>query len=291
MTFLQKYLVLVLVVVSISMYALALWSGANAELAVLAASMLSLAVAWWLERVLPYRPTWNADHGDFKVDLASAGVLVALVDPLAKLLAPIALVWLYALVPWRPLEAALPLWMEIAAVLLLVEFGKYASHRLHHRWSPLWWLHAMHHSSERLYFLNGLRFHPLNHLLNYAIALLPAMALGASPEAMLGYLALTQPVVLIQHANIDLRHGWLNRVFSTPEVHRWHHSTEPDEANRNFGSALLLWDHVFGTFKPADGFGDSRQVGLFAASRDCYPGRRSYLAQLASMFRPPCCAA
>ena len=32
------------------------------------------------------------------------------------------------------------------------------------------------------------------------------------------------------HCGGDLKGGWLNYVFNTPEVHRWHHSTEfPDD--------------------------------------------------------------
>ena len=53
---------------------------------------------------------------------------------------------------------------------------------------------------------------------------------------------------MLQHANLDLRHGWLNYVFMTADNHRWHHSTEFAESNTNFGSNIALWDHVFGTF-------------------------------------------
>jgi sterol desaturase/sphingolipid hydroxylase (fatty acid hydroxylase superfamily) len=201
------------------------------------------------------------------------------------------LVALYAAFFTKPFVIESPLWLQVALVLLLVEFGKYWAHRIHHTLAPLWWLHAMHHSSERLYFLNGMRFHPLNYVVNFVLSVLPVMLMGFSPEAILGYLAITQPVVLLQHANIDLRHGVLNKVFSTPEVHRWHHSTTPNEANRNFGNALLIWDHVFGTFKSEAGFDESKAVGLFSSSKTYYPATSSYVTQLLSMFRPPCCRA
>lgn len=291
MILIQRYLILLLVSLSLLMFILALWAGIPTEFAVLAVSVLTLALAWVLERRLPYRKDWSSNHGDLAVDVTSAGVIVALVDPLLKAAAPLMVVALYASLKAQPVLAGMSLWLQISVVLLLVEFGKYWSHRLHHQRAPLWWLHAMHHSSERLYFLNGLRFHPLNYTLNFVIAVLPVMALGVSPEAIVGYLAITQPIVLLQHANIDLKHGWLNRVFSTPEVHRWHHSTRSDEANRNYGNALLIWDHVFGTFKPAEGFDETRQVGLFASSKASYPGRSGYFAQLRSMLRSPCCGA
>lgn len=287
----QRFLVLMLVTASLMLFATAWHLGESLEIAVLVASVLTLALVWWLERKLPYRQHWNRSQGDLATDIASAGVLVAVIDPLLKTIAPLALVAVFAPFFSTPRVVAWPLWLQVALVLLLVEFGKYWAHRLHHALAPLWWLHAMHHSSERLYFLNGMRFHPLNYIANFALSIFPVMLMGFSSESILGYLAITQPVVLLQHANIDLRHGVLNKVFSTPEVHRWHHSTTPDEANRNFGNALLIWDHVFGTFKTEAGFDETKKIGLFSSSRLHYPAASPYLSQLLSMFRPPCCRA
>ena len=289
MILIRSYLVLILVTVSLLMFAAAWQMHVNLEIAVFVSSLSTLALVWWLERKVPYRSSWNKSHGDLVTDSASAGVLIAFIDPLLKAIAPLALMALYASISTNPLLIEWPLWLQIIVVLLLVEFGKYWAHRLHHASAPLWWLHAMHHSSERLYFLNGMRYHPLNYLINFAVSVFPVILIGFSPEAVLGYLAITQPVVLLQHANIDLRHGVLNKVFSTPEVHRWHHSTIPSEANRNFGNALLIWDHVFDTFKSEAGFDETKTIGLFLLSKSHYPSTRPYVVQLLSMFRPPCC--
>ena len=291
MIYIQRYLVLMLVSFSLLMYSVAMKLNIQTELAVLAASILTLVLAWVLERWQPYRKDWLKNRGDVKADMTSAGVMIGLIDPLLKASAPLVVVWLYATFTVTPILAELTLWFQIFIVLLLVELGKYWSHRLHHQLTSLWWLHALHHSSERLYFLNGLRFHPLNYILSFLIAVMPVMVLGVSPDAIIGYLAITQPIVLLQHANIDLRHGWLNWVFSTPEAHRWHHSVKSDEANRNYGNALLIWDHVFGTFKPVNGFDETKRVGLFASSKTIYPGQSGYFTQLISMFKPPCCRA
>lgn len=289
MEIIRKYLVLVLLFASLALYSFAWRFGVKLEFAVMASSVLTLVLAWTLERRLPYRKEWSVNRGDLSVDIASTGVIIGLIDPLLKVVSPLVVVMLYATLNMSPIIADLSLWFQVLLVMLLVELGKYWSHRVHHQSKPMWWLHAMHHSSERLYFLNGLRFHPLNYALNFLIAVLPVMILGASPEAILGYLAISQPVVLLQHANIDLRHGWLNWVFSTPEAHRWHHSTNAPEADRNFGSALLIWDHVFGTFKRAEGFEETKLVGLFSSSKKTYPGDSGYISQLTSMFKPSCC--
>lgn len=291
MFLIRQYLVLILVCVSLTAYGLAWHLGVQLELAVLGASVLTLVLAGVLERLIPYRKEWRIDQGDLSADLTSATVLLAVVDPLLKAAAPLALVALYASLNLSPMLENLALWLQVLLAVALIELGKYWSHRLHHKWRGAWWLHAMHHSSRRLYFLNGLRFHPINYALNFAIAVLPVMALGVSPEAMFAYLAISQPVVLLQHANIDLRQGWLNWVFSTPEVHRWHHSTEGSEANCNFGSALVIWDHVFGTYKSAEGFDETKRIGLFASSKATYPGGSGYFTQVASMLSPSCCRA
>jgi hypothetical protein len=106
----------------------------------------------------------------------------------------------------------------------------------------------MHHNSERLYVINNLRFYPLIYAIDFSLSIFPAMLLGFTPQAIPGCFAFTQPVLMLQHANIDLRNGLLNYVFSTNELHHWHHSVEPGVANSNYGTVLVFWDQLFGTF-------------------------------------------
>jgi sterol desaturase/sphingolipid hydroxylase (fatty acid hydroxylase superfamily) len=57
----------------------------------------------------------------------------------------------------------------------------------------------------------------------------------------------------LQHCNLDLRSGVLDHVFSTPDLHRWHHSTVYEEGDTNYGAVTSVWDKVFGTFfRPID---------------------------------------
>lgn len=92
-----------------------------------------------------------------------------------------------------------------------------------------------------------------------------------------------------QHANLPLRNGWLNYVFSMDEVHQWHHSSKPGEGGSNFGRSIVLWDQVFGTFRYQPGRNDSAEIGSYAGSR--YPARAAFMAQVRSMFLPACCRA
>lgn len=273
------------VVANLATYAAAAAYGWPVEVIVAAMAVATFAVGWRLEAVLPFRDDWRRDHADTRTDRWSAGIIVLVADPVLKALFAIALPLLASLLPFSASTSinALPLWSQVVLATLLIEFGKYWSHRLHHALPWLWCLHAHHHASERLYTLNGLRFHPFNYAINLTVSVLPALLLGFDAQVILGYLAFSYPVVLLQHANLDLRAGWLDRMLSTNVAHRWHHSTLPDEANRNYGNALLIWDHVFGTFHPSSDGRMPERIGLFANSRSPGPG---YLAQLWWCKRP-----
>jgi sterol desaturase/sphingolipid hydroxylase (fatty acid hydroxylase superfamily) len=284
-SFVSKNLLWLAIGQSLASYSLAYAQGWSLELAVLMSTVVTLLAALVIERFLPYRIDWNQSKQDLKTDLTSAVVLVAVIDPLLKLLAPVAVITVYSLVGWNQpnLLSDLPLLVQIVAVTLLIELGRYWSHRLHHSVTPFWWLHAMHHSSQRLYTINNMRYNPLNYAINFLIGALPAMLLAPSPEALFGYLALTQPVLMLQHANIDLKSGWLNYLFSSNELHRWHHSEDSSKANSNYGNAIMLWDQVFGTFR-IESLNDQTpaSVGLFESSNQ-YPSNGSYWAQLGSI--------
>lgn len=266
-------------------YALGVERGWPLELVVAGMAMATFAIGWRLEAALPFRAAWRHDHGDARTDRWSAGIIVLLADPALKAAFALAVPLLAGQLPIAAVGDidTLPLWLQVVLATLLIEFGKYWSHRLHHALPWLWCLHAHHHASERLYALNGLRFHPLNHAINLAASVLPAMLVGFDARAILGYLAFSYPIVLLQHANLDLRGGWLHRVLSTNVAHRWHHSTQPGEANRNYGNALLVWDHLFGTFHSSASGRSPARIGLFARSRSPGPG---YLAQLWWCRRP-----
>lgn len=60
--------------------------------------------------------------------------------------------------------------------------------------------------------------------------------------------ALTAVVGILTHANVEMRCAFLNYVFNTPELHRWHHSKIAAEGNKNYGENLMLFDQLFGTF-------------------------------------------
>lgn len=290
-TFLARFFLPLALALNVGVFLAARRLGGNLELAVVIPSMLILVAAGFTERHMAYRPDWKTGKGDISIDIASAALLFVVIDPLLKWLLPIGLLALAGAqataVGVAAFPTGLPFAVQVLLATLLAEFTSYWSHRLHHRLPSLWWLHALHHGSERLYWLNNFRIHPLNYAINYVLGFAPLLLIGTPPEVVLGYLALTYPVLMLQHANLPLRSGWLNYVFSTNEVHRWHHADNAAEGDRNFGRALVLWDIVFGTYRYSAQGNDPAAVGLYQPSS--YPAKSSFAKQVWSMFLPGCC--
>jgi ornithine lipid hydroxylase len=266
-------------------------SVAAMELAITVPTVVALAVAMWLERRMPHNPDWNTPRGDALTNWLSFGVLAGVVQPVLKVLLPLLVIALFSnTAPASGLfPTDLPFALQVLLATLLAELANYWVHRLHHTQRALWWLHALHHGSERLYSINNFRTHPVEYAVKTVLSLLPLMLLGVPADVMLGYVAITQPVLVLQHVNLPLRHGLMNYIFSTNTLHRWHHSTQPQEGNTNYGSALAVWDQVFGTFYYPKDKADPVTVGLYAGSR--YQPRTSFAAQVMSMFSPQCCKA
>jgi sterol desaturase/sphingolipid hydroxylase (fatty acid hydroxylase superfamily) len=207
------------------------------------------ALLFTLERVRPYSRAWAHTRGDVGTDLAFAGLAAVGSDLLGRLVPLAALVAVLARGP----IAGLGLWPTHAPVLLqgtlallLTELYAYWLHRWMHRVPWLWRLHAIHHSVERVYWLNALRMHPLDTLLSSAAFLIPAL-MGATPGALAVAAVLSSAHALLQHANTDVASGPLDWLFSTPTLHRWHHSRVLAENDGNFGGVLIVWDVLFGT--------------------------------------------
>ena len=64
----------------------------------------------------------------------------------------------------------------------------------------------------------------------------------------LGLLRLT---AIFSHCGAGLHAGWLNYIFVTPEILRWHHSAEVPNGHKrsvNYSAGIILWDQIFSTY-------------------------------------------
>jgi sterol desaturase/sphingolipid hydroxylase (fatty acid hydroxylase superfamily) len=237
------------------------------------------------ERLFPYRTQWNRSHGDVGTDVLHAVVsgvgTTQLVRPLIQA-AGVGVAGALSRAVGLPLwPADSPLIAQLALALVVAELPQYWLHRWQHEHDWLWRFHSVHHSAPRLYWLNAARFHPLDLGPLYVVGYLPLVALGA-PEAVIMLFTLFDAAFgMLQHCNIDVRLGPLNRIFSMAEPHRWHHSRVLGEANANYGSNLIVWDLVFGSFfLPADRPAPT-EIGI--AGMPSFPSR--YVEQLVTPFR------
>lgn len=236
------------------------------------------------ERLNPYIPDWNHPHNDFLTDLLHTVVSMVLLKEGLEILL-ITLLFGAAIRVTDFLGFALwpvdwPLLLQLPVAMLLIGFTEYWWHRMSHELPILWRLHATHHSSPRLYWLNAGRFHPLDTFVSYTITVGPLLILGASPELLLFVTLWVSVHGLFQHSNIHLRLGPLNYIFSMAELHRWHHSKSLDEANANYGNNIIFWDIVFGTmYYPKDRAPHSN-IGL--ADMENFP--QNYIGQIKSPF-------
>jgi sterol desaturase/sphingolipid hydroxylase (fatty acid hydroxylase superfamily) len=255
----------------------------EAYLTIATLAIISLSLV--MERVFPLHGDWNVSQGDITGDIGSFVFVFGVLEGALKWLSPFVIL---ALLPDFGLASSWPLWTQIIIAMLLIEFGAWVSHWAHHTYKPLWALHAMHHSAERLYTLNNFRFHPLNHVINYLIMFLPLLVLGISAEAILGYTALTLPVLMLQHSNVGFNFGFLSYLFNTNTLHRWHHSSAYKEGMHNFGRAFVLWDHLFGTYYNPAERDEPNTVGLGSGSAP-YPSSNRTFQQVLWPFSKDCC--
>lgn len=165
-----------------------------------------------------------------------------------------------------------PLWAAVPVAVIVADFLLYWAHRLRHR-APLWRLHQMHHSAERLDVAGAFYFHPLDTVVfAFVSTFLASFVVGVSPTAaaLVGYYGFF--LAVFTHANLRTPR-WLGFVIQRPEAHAVHH--QRGLHSYNFGG-LALWDAVFGTYRNPPtwegeaGFWDgaSRRVGALLAGVD-----------------------
>ena len=240
-------------------------------------------VAAILERVRPERDDYRRFDQPLPLELAhfifnynlGYGLAFAACVPLARLAASL---FPGSSSPW---PVAWPIVPQIVLGAVLAEAASYWQHRLSHRNAWLWRFHALHHSGGRLNLARTARFHVVDIGPGAFLVFLPLVMLRA-PDAIVAWTAtLSGAFGILQHANIRLRTpSWLDRLVCTPAVHRFHHSRDGRESNANFGTLVMLFDRLFGSYRLPDGPGPAA-VGI---EHDPVP-RDDFWGQVLGPFR------
>lgn len=232
------------------------------------------------ERVMPHERAWLENDGQTFANLAHTLFSKGLVQVVIKFSAVVGLASVVrddgsygALWPGQ-----LPFPVQIIFALIISEIGLYWAHRLAHEWSWLWRFHAIHHSVTRLWFINTGRFHIVDSLVSIIAGSTLLFLLAAPIDIFYWVSAVTAFIGMLTHCNIEMRFGWLNYVFNTPGLHRWHHSMIREEGDKNYGENLMLWDQLFGTFFNGKARRPPAKIGI----DDYMPA--NFLGQLANPF-------
>ena len=161
------------------------------------------------------------------------------------------------------------------SLFIVGDFSRYWLHRWLHANQWLWQFHQVHHSAQSLNPLTYYRVHPVENVL-YALrnSVVAGVITGGfvfcfgarvNLYSILGgnlfVVVLFSVTGNLRHSHIRLSYGrWLEHLLISPAQHQVHHQVE--NMRHNYGSAVALWDWLFGTLKLAKNASKSRNYGL-----------------------------
>jgi sterol desaturase/sphingolipid hydroxylase (fatty acid hydroxylase superfamily) len=158
----------------------------------------------------------------------------------------------------------------LSGFILVGDLYRYCLHRLQHKIPFLWAMHSFHHSANALTLVTGARHFWIEKLIFGGFLPIFQILFGV-PSDMLTIIAVFYFLPDgCAHLNVRFPMGRWIVVLNNPQWHRIHHSVQPEHFNKNFASALPLWDFVFGTAVipkpdeyPDTGLVPSESVGVF----------------------------
>lgn len=228
------------------------WRGEVVTTAVVAAVVV---LAFVLERLRPERREFQQPDEPLRNDvghfLAGAELGTVLGVGLSVLAFSRAGAWLAEASGRTPWPSTWPIGAQVVLGLLLADGVSYWQHRWMHHRARLWRFHALHHGIRRLCVLKAARFHVVDFASATLAVYAPLVLLGAG-EAMMAWVAtLTAVLGVMQHANVRMRSPrWLDAVVCTPSVHWQHHGRSVADSDGNFGTVVMVYDRLLGTWIP-----------------------------------------
>ncbi|XP_045765344.1 alkylglycerol monooxygenase-like [Maniola jurtina] len=134
------------------------------------------------------------------------------------------------------------------AAALGVDFCYYWMHRACHEVHILWAQHQVHHTSEDFNMGVGIRQSVLQGWCGF-IFYLP-LALAIPPAQFVMHHQFSYLYMFWIHTETIKSLGPLEYILNTPSHHRVHHGSNKYCLDVNYGGVLIIWDRLFGTFRP-----------------------------------------
>ncbi len=174
----------------------------------------------------------------------AVGIGNLLVSAMIKVLLFGIFLWFYNVVPWFIPHT----WWSYVLCLLAFDLARYWSHRISHEQRFWWATHVTHHSSQQYNFTVSFRLSWVQHI--KFVFFIPVALMGFGPFV---FFIINQVEVLYQFwlhtALITKLPKPIEYIFVTPSHHRVHHGRDDKYLDKNYGSTLIIWDRIFGTFK------------------------------------------
>lgn len=159
----------------------------------------------------------------------------------------------FGILNWLP---DMGLWIYAILGLMLMDFfGAYLPHYIEHRIKPLWMIHLVHHSDQKVDTTTANRHHPIESIVRFVFTLIGVLVIGAPMGIVMLYQSISLVATQFNHANISLPKKfdrWLSYVIVSPDMHKVHHHYVLPYTDSNYGNIFSIWDRLFGTFMTLD---------------------------------------
>ena len=153
---------------------------------------------------------------------------------------------------WDNLNTGLTLqwpgWVVWICTFFAWDFCYYWSHRMHHYFSALWFVHQVHHEGEHFNLSLGLRNSWYSTITSMPFFLVLAI-LGVPLEIFISVSAIHYFIQFLNHSYFIRRIPFVEKLLITPADHRVHHGKNEPYRDKNFGGTFVLWDKIFHTFQ------------------------------------------
>jgi sterol desaturase/sphingolipid hydroxylase (fatty acid hydroxylase superfamily) len=262
--------------------------------------VILLIVEWLAWRLKRKKEGLRGFYGRDTANSLAISLMSQFTGPLERAVVPVSFVVLAA--GLTPIHLPTTWWTWVLA-MVVTDFCYYWAHRADHRVRWLWAAHSVHHSSERFNLSTAVRspaMMPQAIFLRTA-AFIPAALVGI-PAWMIIF---CQTIGLIYQWPLHTeRVGFLPKpiefLFNTPSHHRVHHGSNNPYLDKNYGSILIVWDRMFGSYAPElelPTYGLTKNVETFNPLKTNYHEvwvmlkdvrrARTWRERLVTLFGPP----
>ena len=205
--------------------------------------LFSISLYLFIDKTCRKSPLQERDHPVTKSDI-HLSFLTVVCNSLVMLLG--VFLWKNDWIELGNTQSGIMIFLEVAALLLLMDLMMYFFHYAAHLPWVYKVLHGKHHEHVSTNYLSLFVLHPLETIGFGLMMLVLLMCHDFSVVSISIYLLINLIWGTIGHLNREFFPSWFDRFFvGTTRFHNLHHLDE----TKNFGFYTSIWDRLFGTYK------------------------------------------